>query len=90
MKAFFAPFLVLAVLVAPVKAYTILPYLYAKTYCELRRFGADHNSAIRAALSESRISGNNWTYITVAGNRHRSDIFQAAIAAVNLCRDLVP
>lgn len=37
----------------------LLPYLYADSYCELRQMGATHESAQRAAIEQSSISGDD-------------------------------
>lgn len=72
----------------PAKAETILPHLFAYRFCELRRFGVDFDSAIRAAYQSASISGNDWTYLTARGQQHRSDHYLAGIQITKTCPEL--
>lgn len=67
------------------QARTVMPNLYAHSYCRLRQSGVANNDAMRLALLESSISGNEWLMIEVDGKQVRSDYHQAAVAVVQLC-----
>ena len=88
MKSFFpivASFVTLFA-TTPVKAGTILPNLYAKTFCELRSIGIDDESARRTAIQQSMISGDSWTMIRrTDGTLVQSDIVLAVNATFQRC-----
>jgi hypothetical protein len=72
--------------IAPARAYTILPHLYAHTYCQLRQAGADKQGAMGAATQAAMVmSSNDWVWLTVNGQQIRSDHYQAAIQVNNRC-----
>jgi hypothetical protein len=69
---------------------TILPNLYAKTYCELRSVGIDPEGARRTAVQQSMISSDDWTMVKRAdGSLVRSDIVLAVNATMQRCAELV-
>jgi hypothetical protein len=79
-----------ALFAAPVQAGTILPHLYAKTFCDLRSVGIDDEGARRTAVMESMISGDNWTMVKRAdGSLVRSDIVLAVNVVMERCPELV-
>ena len=84
MKLFF---LALAIsLPLPSLAGTILPHLYAKTYCDLRAIGIDDDGARRTAVSQSMISSDDWTMVRRAdGSFVQSDIVLAVNATFQRC-----
>ena len=74
----------------PVQAGTILPNLYAKTYCELRSVGIDAEGARRTAVQQSIISSDDWTMVKRAdGSLVRSDIVLAVNATMQRCAELI-
>lgn len=77
----------IALLPMPSFAGTILPNLYAKTYCELRSVGIDAEDARRTAVMESMVTGDNWTMAD--GSLVRSDIVLAVNATMQRCSELV-
>ena len=85
------PFLALAAGLAislplPSLAGTILPNLYAKTYCDLRAIGIDDDGARRTAVSQSMISSDDWTMVRRAdGSYVQSDIVLAVNATFQRC-----
>ena len=80
----------IALLPLPSMAGTILPNLYAKTFCELRSVGIDPDGARRTAIMESMISGDDWTMVKRAdGSLVRSDIVLAVNATMQRCSELV-
>ena len=85
------PFLALAAGLAislplPSLAGTILPHLYAKTYCDLRAIGIDDDGARRTAVSQSMISSDDWTMVRRAdGSFVQSDIVLAVNATFQRC-----
>jgi hypothetical protein len=88
MKSFFpiAASFVALLATTPVQAGTILPNLYAKTFCELRSIGIDDESARRTAIQQSMISGDNWTMIRrTDGTLVQSDIVLAVNATFQRC-----
>jgi hypothetical protein len=93
MKSFFPFFPIVASFVAfatPAQAGTILPNLYAKTYCELRSVGIDAEDARRTAVQQSMISGDDWTMVKRAdGSLVRSDIVLAVNATMQRCPEQV-
>jgi hypothetical protein len=90
MKSFFpivASFVAFAV---PVQAGTILPHLYAKTFCELRSIGIDDESARRTAIQQSMISSDEWTMIRrTDGTLVQSDIVLAVNATFQRCPEYI-
>jgi hypothetical protein len=76
-------------LAAPAQASTILPNLYAKTFCELRQAGASKEDARSAAMQSAIISGDDWTWITIDGRRLKSDVVLAVQAVINRCPELI-
>ena len=84
MKLFF---LALAIsLPLPSLAGTILPNLYAKTYCDLRAIGIDDDGARRTAVSQSMISSDDWTMVRrTDGSYVQSDIVLAVNATFQRC-----
>lgn len=75
-----------ALFAAPVQASTLLPYLYAKTYCELRSVGIDDESARRTAVRQSMISSDEWTMVRrTDGTFAQSDIVLAVNATFQRC-----
>jgi len=90
MKKFFFVVASFVAFATPAQAGTILPNLYAKTYCELRSVGIDAEDARRTAVMESMISGDNWTMVKRAdGSLVRSDIVLAVNATMQRCSELV-
>jgi hypothetical protein len=82
-----ASFVALAV---PAQAGTILPNLYAKTFCELRSIGIDDEGARRTAIQQSMISGDDWTMVKrTDGSLVRSDIVLAVNATFQRCPELI-
>jgi hypothetical protein len=80
----------IALLPTPSLAGTILPNLYAKTYCELRSVGIQSEDARRTAVQQSMISGDDWTIIKRAdGSMVQSDIVLAVNAVMQRCPELV-
>jgi hypothetical protein len=80
----------IASLPMPSLAGTILPNLYAQTFCELRSVGIDANDARLAAIRQSMISGNEWTMVRRADGSHvQSDIVLAVRATFQRCPELV-
>lgn len=72
--------------ITPARAYTILPHLYASTYCQLRQSGADRQGAMGAATRSAILTTvNDWVWLTVNGQQVRSDFYQAAIQINNRC-----
>ena len=70
----------------PSLAGTILPHLYAKTYCDLRAIGIDDDGARRTAVSQSMISSDDWTMVRrVDGSYVQSDIVLAVNATFQRC-----
>ena len=84
MKLFF---LALALsLPLPSMAETILPNLYAKTFCDLRAVGIDDDGARRTAVMESMVSGDNWTMVKrTDGSYVQSDVVLAVNAVMQRC-----
>jgi len=90
MKSFFPFFPIaasfVALFAAPVQAGTILPHLYAKTFCELRSVGIDDESARRTAIRQSMISSDEWTMVRrTDGTFVQSDIVLAVNATFQRC-----
>lgn len=87
LPGFAALFLLPLPLLAPpgAAAYTILPNLYAQTYCQYRRLGVSSPDAVRAATRAASIEGDNWTWVTFRGTPTRSDIIDTAIVLSRLC-----
>jgi hypothetical protein len=74
----------------PVQAGTILPNLYAKTFCELRSIGIDDESARRTAIRQSMISSDDWTMIRrTDGTLVQSDIVLAVNATFQRCPEYI-
>jgi len=75
-----------ALFATPVQAGTILPHLYAKTFCELRSVGIDDESARRTAIRQSMISSDEWTMVRrTDGTLVQSDIVLAVNATFQRC-----
>jgi hypothetical protein len=72
----------------PAQAGTILPYTYAKTFCELRIAGASKDDAVKAAVKAAFISGDDWTQVTIDGKQYQSDTILAVRTAFDLCPEL--
>ena len=90
MKKFFPIVASFVAFATPAHAGTILPNLYAKTYCELRSVGIDVEDARRTAIQQSMISGDDWTMVKRAdGTLVRSDIVLAVNATFQRCPELV-
>ena len=80
----------IALLPMPSMAGTILPNLYAKTFCELRNVGIDAEGARRTAVQQSMISGDDWTMVKRAdGSLVRSDIVLAVNATMQRCPEYI-
>ena len=76
----------LAILPLPSLAATILPNLYAKTFCDLRAVGIDNDGARRTAIMESMISGDSWTMVKrTDGSYVQSDVVLAVNAVMQRC-----
>jgi hypothetical protein len=70
----------------PSLAGTILPNLYAKTFCDLKAIGIDDDGARRTAISQSMISSDDWTMVRRAdGTMVQSDIVLAVNATFQRC-----
>ena len=70
----------------PSLAGTILPHLYAKTFCDLRAIGIDDDGARRTAMQQSTISADEWTMVRRAdGSYVQSDIVLAVNATFQRC-----
>jgi hypothetical protein len=91
MKKLFPIAAFVALFATPVQAGTILPNLYAKTYCELRSVGIQAEDARRTAIQQSMImSSDDWTMVKRAdGSLVRSDIVLAVNATMERCAELV-
>jgi hypothetical protein len=88
MKTIFA--IAIALLPTPSLAGTILPNLYAKTFCELRSVGIQSEDARRTAVMESMVSGDDWTMVKRAdGSLVRSDIVLAVNATMERCPEYI-
>ena len=68
-----------------VTAGELLPYTYARVYCESRAMGMDSTTASKQAVSESYISSGNGTPITVHGVETTTDVVAAMREARKLC-----
>ena len=73
---------------APAQAGTLLTATYAKTFCDLRAMGASKDDARKAAVDAAYISSDDWTWVTINGNRYQSDTVLAAKAVFELCPEL--
>jgi hypothetical protein len=90
MKKLFPIAAFVALFATPVQAGTILPNLYAKTYCELRSVGIQAEDARRTAVQQSMISGDDWTMIRRAdGSMVQSDIVLAVNAVMQRCPEYI-
>lgn len=76
------------VAVAPAHASTIMPNLFAHKFCELRKSGLSHATAVTLAIRESTIPTKEWVYIQSDGRQVQSDIYSAVNEAVRRCRTL--
>ena len=80
----------LAILPSPSLAGTILPHLYAKTFCDLRSIGIDDDGARRTAVMESMVSGDSWTMVRRQdGSLVQSDIVLAVNAVFQRCPEYI-
>lgn len=91
MKTFLALATGLAIsLPLPSLAGTILPNLYAKTFCDLRAIGIDDDGARRTAMQQSTISADEWTMVKRKdGSLVRSDIVLAVMTAYDRCPEFI-
>jgi hypothetical protein len=91
MKNFFPIVASFVAFATPAHAGTILPNLYAKTYCELRSVGIDAEGARRTAVQQSMImSSDDWTMVKRAdGSLVRSDIVLAVNATMQRCAEYI-
>jgi hypothetical protein len=90
MKKLFPIAAFVALFATPVQAGTILPNLYAKTFCELRSVGIDDESARRTAIRQSMISSDDWTMIRrTDGTLVQSDIVLAVNATFQRCPEYI-
>jgi hypothetical protein len=91
MKKFFFVVASFVAFATPAQAGTILPNLYAKTYCELRSVGIDPEGARRTAVQQSMImSSDDWTMVKRAdGSLVRSDIVLAVNATMQRCAEYI-
>ena len=75
---------------SPSLAGTILPNLYAKTFCDLRAIGIDADGARRTAVQQSTISSDDWTMVKRQdGSLVRSDIVLAVNATFQRCPEYI-
>lgn len=80
----------IASLPMPSVAGTILPHLYAKTFCELRSLGIDDEGARRTAIRQSMITSDEWTMVKRAdGSMVKSDIVLAVNAVMQRCPEYI-
>ena len=88
-KLFLAAAASLAI-VAPAQASSmvILPNLYAREFCSLRKAGVSKEDAVAVAVKEASIPGRP-VKITYNGTRVDADSLQAAMAAAELCPSLL-
>ena len=68
-----------------VTAGELLPYTYARVYCESRAMGMDKDAATKQAVSESYISSGNGTPVTVHGVETTTDVVASMREARKLC-----
>ena len=76
-----------AFILAPcaVHAQQVLPYLYAKSYCQYRALGISADDARSAAMDDAYISTGTPTQVNYNGRKVSSDVIKAAIAVSKLC-----
>lgn len=79
--------LALTFIVAPcaVNAGEVLPYLYAKRFCEYRALGISADDARTAAMQDAYISSGTPTMVNYNGKMISSDVIKSAIAVVKMC-----
>lgn len=70
--------------VAPASAAVLLPNLFAKSYCEMRAMGADHDGSLKWAVGESIIDGEP-VKVTINGEVYDADVIAANRAAMDRC-----
>ena len=68
-----------------VTAGELLPYTYARVYCESRAMGMDSEAATKQAVSESYINSGNGTPVTVHGVETSTDVVASMREARKLC-----
>jgi len=71
------------------EAYQLLPNLYAKTYCDLRKLGVSYSEALNAAMEVAIVSDGDSSYVTIDGKSQRLDVVQAAVAVTERCPGLM-
>jgi hypothetical protein len=85
MKSILVSFAAFNIFSAPAQAqYVILPHLYAEKYCILRYAGASYEDAIKAAISESMVTGTR-NNVTINGKVYGTDIIEATNAVQRKC-----
>lgn len=80
----------LALIAAPAQAATILPMLYASTYCELRDMGLSDDDARSAAMRQAMVPGDNWVTVTYNGKQTTSDVILSVRAVIERCPHHLP
>jgi hypothetical protein len=68
-----------------VTAGELLPYTYARVYCESRAMGMDNDAATKQAVAESYIRSGNGTPVTIHGVQTTSDVVASMREARKLC-----
>jgi hypothetical protein len=80
----------IALLPMPSMAGTILPNLYAKTFCDLRSVGIDDEGARRTAIRQSMVTSDDWTMVKRADSLMvQSDIVLAVNAVMQRCPEYI-
>jgi hypothetical protein len=76
----------LTFILAPcVNAGEILPYLYARKFCEYRSFGISAEDARKAAIDDAYVSSGKSTMVNYNGKMVSSDVIKSAIAVTKMC-----
>lgn len=77
----------LAFILAPcvVNAGEVLPYLYAKKFCEYRSLGISADDARAAAIQDAYVSSGNPVMVNYNGKMISSDVIKSAVAVVKMC-----
>lgn len=76
---------ILASCVNAVNAGEVLPYLYARKFCDYRSLGISANDARKAAMQDAYISLGNSVMVNYKGKMIPSDVIKSALAVVKMC-----
>ena len=68
-----------------VTAGELLPYTYARVYCESRAMGMDDEASTQQAVSESYINSGDGAPVTVHGVRTSTDVVASLRESRKLC-----